>query len=470
MGNYKLNPFTGDFDRIAYTEQENCLLSLSADQTNINANTVINLLDNASSAVNNNITFNNITHRATLSAGKTYKLQAATRHKGSTGNTAANYQWYDVTNSAWLGKPNQVASLDAPTWDSYQSLASAIVTPSTTIEVELRCLSVSFANQGLRQDSTYAIIEKIKEDVYNTIFIPSIEEENCLLALGANQDNLNNNDTINLLDNATKAINNNVNFNNVTHRVTLSENKTYKLLAWVRLNGISTGASMNMQWYDVTNSIWLGYESTCSANDNGSDDGSQECAGAIVSPSSNIEVELRVKSSQQANNGVITDSTFATIEKISERALSQATVEKEWTVFTPSIEAITTNPTLATTHKKRASYKVVGKSLHIIWSYSHIFATGATVGSGDYLIPIPAGYTIDTSKVDLASVENTYAYGTPVGNGHAMQDGAERNLELVVYDGTRLKLIAGTKFSSPGWFSINVNNHKIMFTAEIPIL
>lgn len=145
-------------------------------------------------------------------------------------------------------------------------------------------------------------------------------------------------------------------------------------------------------------------------------------------------------------------------------------VEKEWTDFTPSIEAVPTNPTLATTHKKKASYKVVGKSLHIIWSYSHIFATGATQGSGDYLFPIPAEYEIDTSKVDTASVENTYAYGTPVGNGHTMQDGAERNLEVLVHDSTKLKLVAGTKLMTNNWFSTDVNNHKIMFTAEIPIL
>lgn len=143
----------------------------------------------------------------------------------------------------------------------------------------------------------------------------------------------------------------------------------------------------------------------------------------------------------------------------------------EWTTFTPSIDAVTTAPSLATTHKKKAAYKVVGKSLHIIWSYSHIFATGATNGTGEYLIPIPAGYTIDTSKVDIASTEGSYAYGTPVGNGHTMIDSSERNLEIVVYDGTRLKLIAGTKFMSSGvWHSHAVNNKKIMFTAEIPII
>ena len=151
-------------------------------------------------------------------------------------------------------------------------------------------------------------------------------------------------------------------------------------------------------------------------------------------------------------------------------------VEKEWTAFTPSLEATGTNPNFATTHKKKASYKIVGKSLHIIWSYSHIFDTGATPGSGDYLIPIPAGYTIDTSKVNLASVENGFAYGTPVGNGLIMQDFNVGQGSVVVYNTTFLKFITTKSGSSAftfikvGNFNLDVNNYKLIFTAEIPIL
>ena len=132
---------------------------------------------------------------------------------------------------------------------------------------------------------------------------------------------------------------------------------------------------------------------------------------------------------------------------------------------------------VATTHKKQANFKVVGKSLHIIWSYSHILATGATGGSGDYLFPLPSGYTIDVSKLDLGSLENTFAYGTPVGHGNVMQDFAWGELTVVVHDNTNLKLIVtndnGTqvfKFISSGIFGFNVNNQKLLFTAEIPIL
>jgi len=166
----KLNPFTGELQLIGTFQQENALLALSVDQGNINANTTINLQDNISGVtVNNNIIFNNGTNRATLKIGKTYRLQAYCRHWGNPNNTASNLAWYDVTNSIFLGKGNQIASLNGLTNDGDQPTASVIITPSTDIEVELRCVAVSAPNQGLRSDATHATIEKISENIINTV-------------------------------------------------------------------------------------------------------------------------------------------------------------------------------------------------------------------------------------------------------------------------------------------------------------
>ena len=83
------------------------------------------------------------------------------------------------------------------------------------------------------------------------------------------------------------------------------------------------------------------------------------------------------------------------------------------------------------------------------------------------------------SKLDLASTENTFAYGTPVGNGKIMQDSAWGQLTVVAHDDTNLKLISTNdnsgglqvfKFISNGLLAFNVNNEKILFTTEIPIL
>lgn len=157
------------------TTEENCLLTLSVQQVGINANTVIELRDDvAGVSVNNGIIFDNITHRATLKKDKTYKLQAYTRHFGSTSNTAANYRWYDVTNATFIGGGSQLASLNALTNDGQQPVASVIITPDSDIEVELRCSAVSAPNQGLRNDATYAIIEKISELLFSPAGATSI--------------------------------------------------------------------------------------------------------------------------------------------------------------------------------------------------------------------------------------------------------------------------------------------------------
>ena len=188
------------------------------------------------------------------------------------------------------------------------------------------------------------------------------------------------------------------------------------------------------------------------------------------------EVEFEFNCNSATNEDFIIRASVITLGGVATTNRVVELTSVDWTNFTPSVSAITTAPTLATTHKKQANFKVVGKSLHIIWSYSHILATGATGGSGDYLFPLPSGYTIDVSKLDLGSLENTFAYGTPVGHGNVMQDFAWGELTVVVHDNTNLKLIVtndnGTqvfKFISSGIFGFNVNNQKLLFTAEIPI-
>lgn len=150
--------------------EENALLALSADQNALNANTVVELRDDVINVtVNNGVTFNNTTHRATLTLGKTYKLQAYVRHNGSASNTAQNYAWWDVTNNTVLGARNQISSLDSPSDDGTQPTASVIITPSTNIDVELRNVGVSLANQNIFSDATHATIEKISENIINTV-------------------------------------------------------------------------------------------------------------------------------------------------------------------------------------------------------------------------------------------------------------------------------------------------------------
>ena len=470
---FLFNPIEGQFDIVA-GEAENCLLAMSALQGGMNANTVVNLLDNILGVtVNNNIVFNNTTHRATLKAGKTYKIQAFVRHDGSVSNTASNYAWYNATDSVWIGKTCQISSLDSPSDDGTQSTTTAIITPSTDIEVELRCLGVSAPNQGVRDDATYATIEKISETFTNIVFVPSIEVDYLQASKANDQINFSTNTDV-IFDAVDRSAGSAISLNTTTGIFTLKGGKTYKLTCGLRFEH-TAAAKIGFAWYDITNSAEISVMARIHTMSEAGEKSNIPIIQTIITPTVDTEVSVRCVWDGDGVEDINAGYAWAIVEKISERVLIQSPVEKEWTDFTPSVEATTTAPALATTHKKKASYKVVGKSLHIIWSYSHIVATGATAGSGDYLFPIPAGYTIDTSKVDIISVENTFGYGTPVGNGNIMEDNSWGSVMVGVHDTNNLKLIAcksntGFYVVQSGWYSVNVNNKKIMFTAEVPIL
>ena len=82
----------------------------------------------------------------------------------------------------------------------------------------------------------------------------------------------------------------------------------------------------------------------------------------------------------------------------------------DWKTYSATIGASTTPPTKGTNTRDRAQWRRVGDSMEISWEYVQ---TGAgSDGSGDYLFPLPSGYTVDTDKLSADSAYPKGACGT----------------------------------------------------------
>jgi hypothetical protein len=145
----------------------------------------------------------------------------------------------------------------------------------------------------------------------------------------------------------------------------------------------------------------------------------------------------------------------------------------EWTNYTPTFGGSTTAPTKATTHQEGYMYKVVGKTLYLKGYYYHSSATGATAGSGDLLIPLPSGYTINTSVCPVIGTANA---GITLGYCHVEHDNNIGTGAVKVFDATRIKFVCSESTAgilrtsvSSTYYVLTANNFDLTFSCEIPI-
>ncbi len=145
-------------------------------------------------------------------------------------------------------------------------------------------------------------------------------EENCLLSLLVSQGALAFNTVLNFVDNISgKTINNNIVFNNTTHQATLKAGKTYKLQSSVRVEGDEATEAVYTRWYNVTSASYIGVTGLTAALSHPSTNGVSPVACTIITPSTDIQVELRVTGVEGSTApGVAFDTAWATIEKITD--------------------------------------------------------------------------------------------------------------------------------------------------------
>ena len=140
----------------------------------------------------------------------------------------------------------------------------------------------------------------------------------------------------------------------------------------------------------------------------------------------------------------------------------------EWTDYPMTIGGEVTAPTKGGTTVDRARYKVVGKTLYIRYDYEHTSAGGA--GNGNYLFPLPAGYTPDL-PTGVANLLSFQVIGKcAASDGGTLSQGITRwRADLGSIDIAPMS-IGGFSGMGSSWYSFNSSSIGFSFTAEIPIL
>jgi hypothetical protein len=121
-----------------------------------------------------------------------------------------------------------------------------------------------------------------------------------------------------------------------------------------------------------------------------------------------------------------------------------------WNSLTPSITATTTNPTF-NTDRLSLNWRMIGpKEMECVFVINT--TTAGNNGSGDYLLPVPGGYSIDnslnfqkayTGGVGASDQYGFWRYGLPGGVGRWSTSTGSGGWDVipVVYDANRIRLL-----------------------------
>lgn len=146
----------------------------------------------------------------------------------------------------------------------------------------------------------------------------------------------------------------------------------------------------------------------------------------------------------------------------------------DWVSFTTTITGSTSNPTKGTIATDTGRWRRVGDTMEIEYEYRQTAAGSA--GSGAYLLSIPSGYTIDTTKTGTATTTNLVTCGKGViGNVADLAGSSARECNVVPYNTTNLSLWGlvdgSSNFSQFGSASFALSTTVVAFTfkAAIPI-
>ncbi len=138
--------------------------------------------------------------------------------------------------------------------------------------------------------------------------------------------------------------------------------------------------------------------------------------------------------------------------------------------FTPTINAVTTNPTKGASPVQNCYWRREGECMRIIFFYQQTAAGSA--GSGTYKFVIPGGFSIDTTVCHTNTSTSASTKSQHVGSGTAHSSGVTAELleDVRAYDSTSLAMIDTTSTPISGAnFALNNTNMHYSFEAVVPI-
>jgi hypothetical protein len=263
------------------------------------------------------------------------------------------------------------------------------------------------------------------------------------------------------------------NISNSSGVFTLSAGKTYRLEGAPRYSGTEANDGMLFQWRDITNNVLIGNIGVSYTMNLATQTAPQNNAVAVITPSSNITV--RLENTTGSTRTVRGSYSYANIQQLGSSAVIAGAYTGEFISYVPTITGTTTNPTLATTNTLKASYRILGKSLQVNFLYFAAAGTGAANGSGTYGISIPAGFTINTSLINLPTTIAASGAGL---DGSIVGVAQVRNTSTTLSGGavmpissTQLTIVSDTlQMVGSSLIGLTSANTYYKFTAEFPIL
>lgn len=432
---------------------------------------------NIDTTVGEKITLNTTTGIITLKSDSTYSLSGymgSLSHNGFTNRGSCIWQKSTDNGTTWTNT-GQYGSQVAPSsaWNSTSSSQIATASISTTSNTLMRLVisdTYNVSALGSSSANDYAVVlpwAEVREEVRQVPVINTVDTFYSVKtggqALSAAGDLTFVKQSGNLAFDGTY--------------VTLLADKTYELSA-----GVSGSESTPLGFAELSftndsnivleNSRFISRGVQYSGATNGTEMPNCEI---LYTPSVNTKVKVRAMIINEGTHSFWNGTYFKVVQVGSSAvsSVSSTLIDAPWTDYTPAFTATITNPVLGTGAIVNAKYCTIGKSLKL--NVNLYNPNAGTLGNGNYIISIPSGFTLDTTKIRTTTLgydgsglgSCLISIGSNYGaNGKVV---AVSSTQLGLYCATPWNANSPLMFWSSAFHGMGANTC-VSFTCEIPIL